>query len=43
MEKTDVEIKTSKTEKTSIFILNKKGLKKAEIKFLIEHDKKEFK
>ena len=35
-------IKTCKKGKTSIFIVNK-PLKEAKVKFLIEHDKKEFK
>ena len=36
------ELKLVKTEKASIFIVNKR-LKTATIKYLIEHDKKEFK
>ena len=40
--KTTVGIKTVKRAKTSIFIVNKR-LKEAKVKFLIEHDKKEFK
>ena len=36
------ELKLVKTEKTSIFIVDKR-LKKARVKCLIEHDKKEFK
>ena len=36
------ELKLVKTEKTSIFIVDKR-LKKATVKYLIEHDKKEFK
>ena len=35
-------IKTCEREKASIFIVNKR-LKEAKVKFLIEHDKKEFK
>ena len=35
-------IKTCKKGKTSIFIVNKR-LKEAKVKFLTEHDKKEFK
>ena len=35
-------IKTCKKAKKSIFIVNKR-LKEAKVKFLIEHDKKEFK
>ena len=34
-------IKTCKRGKTSIFIVNKR-LREAKVKFLIEHDKKEF-
>ena len=36
------ELKLVKRAKTSIFIVNKR-LKEAKVKFLIEHDKKEFK
>ena len=36
------ELKLVKMGKTSIFTVNK-GLREAEVKFLIEHDKKEFK
>ena len=36
------ELKLVRKVKTSIFIVNKR-LKKAKVKFLIEHDKKEFK
>ena len=36
------ELKLVKTEKTSIFIVDKR-LQKARVKFLIEHDRKEFK
>ena len=39
MEKTSVGIKTCKREKTTIFIVNKR-LKEANVKFLIEHDKR---
>ena len=42
MEKTTVGIKPVIRAKTSIFIVSKR-LKEAEVKFLIEHDKKEFK
>ena len=35
-------IKTCKKGKTSIFIVNKR-LREGKVKFLIEHDKKEFK
>ena len=35
-------LKLVKRAKTSIFIVNKR-LKEAKVKFLIEHDKKEFK
>ena len=43
--KTTVKIKTCKNgEKTSIFIVNtQERLKKARVKYLIEHEKKEFK
>ena len=40
--KTTVGTKTCKKGKTSIVIVNKR-LKEAKVKFLIEHDKKEFK
>ena len=36
------ELKLVKSAKTSIFIVNKR-LKEDKVKFLIEHDKKEFK
>ena len=36
------ELKLAKRAKTSIFIVNKR-LREAKVKFLIEHDKKEFK
>ena len=36
------ELKLVKSRKTSIFIVNKR-LREAEVKFLIQHDKKEFK
>ena len=39
MENTTVGIKTCKTEKTSIFIVNKR-LKEDKVKFLTGHDKK---
>ena len=35
------ELKLVKRAKTSIFIVNKR-LKEAKVKFLVEHDKKEF-
>ena len=42
MEKDHCGIRTCKKGKTSIFIVDKR-LKEAKVKFLIEHDKKEFK
>ena len=42
MENTTVGIKTCKTEKTSIFIVNKR-LKEDKVKFLIGHDKNKYK
>ena len=39
---TEKGLKLVKRAKTSIFIVNKR-LKEAKVKFLIEHDKKEFK
>ena len=42
MEKTTVGIKIYEKGKASIFIVNKR-LKEAKVKFLTEHDEKEFK